>query len=25
LKKTAEDFDSWIELVGKVEVADPKG
>lgn len=24
LKKTAEDFDDWIELVGKVEVANPK-
>jgi hypothetical protein len=24
LKKTAEDFDNWIELVAKVEVADPK-
>ena len=25
VKKTAEDFDSWIELVSKVEVTDPKG
>jgi len=24
LKKTAETFDSWIELVSNVEVADPK-
>jgi hypothetical protein len=24
LKKTGEDFDGWIELVAKVEVADPK-
>jgi hypothetical protein len=24
VKKTAEDFDSWIELVAKVEVTDPK-
>jgi hypothetical protein len=24
LKKTAETFDDWIELVGKVEVTDPK-
>jgi len=24
VKKTAEDFDSWIELVSKVEVTDPK-
>ena len=23
-KKTGEDFDGWIELVSKVEVADPK-
>jgi hypothetical protein len=25
VKKTAEDFDGWIELVSKVEVTDPKG
>jgi hypothetical protein len=25
LKKTAEGFDDWIELVAKVEVTDPKG
>jgi hypothetical protein len=25
LKKTAQDFEGWIELVAKVEVADPKG
>jgi hypothetical protein len=25
LKKTAETFDDWIELVAKVEVTDPKG
>jgi hypothetical protein len=25
VKKTAEDFDVWIELVSKVEVTDPKG
>jgi hypothetical protein len=24
LKKTAESFDDWIELVAKVEVTDPK-
>jgi hypothetical protein len=24
VKKTAEDFDGWIELVAKVEVTDPK-
>lgn len=24
LKKTAEDFDVWIEAVSKVEVSDPK-
>ena len=24
LKKTADSFDSWIELVANVEVADPK-
>jgi len=24
LKKTAETFDAWIELVANVEVADPK-
>jgi hypothetical protein len=24
VKKTAEDFDDWIELVAKVEVTDPK-
>jgi hypothetical protein len=24
LKKTAQEFDSWIDLVAKVEVADPK-
>jgi hypothetical protein len=24
VKKTAEDFDGWIELVSKVEVTDPK-
>lgn len=24
LKKTAETFEAWIELVGNVEVADPK-
>ena len=25
LKKTAESFEVWIELVSKVEVTDPKG
>jgi hypothetical protein len=24
LKKTAQEFDAWIDLVAKVEVADPK-
>jgi hypothetical protein len=24
LKKTADSFDAWIELVGNVEVSDPK-
>ena len=24
LKKTAEEFDSWVDLVATVEVADPK-
>jgi hypothetical protein len=24
LKKTGEDFDGWIDLVGDVQVADPK-
>lgn len=25
LKKTGESFDGWIDLVGNVQVADPKG
>lgn len=25
LKKTGEGFDGWIDLVGNVQVADPKG
>jgi hypothetical protein len=25
LKKTTQDFDTWIDSVAKVEVADPKG
>jgi hypothetical protein len=24
LKKTSQEFDAWIDLVSKVEVADPK-